>query len=104
MTGSRRLFGTLIEKRLLFLLDLSAGNAPYFMHIQQALRSLFEEQIIQSDAFNLITFGGCKIRSFRPHLVETNAANLQKAWLWIRKRRCGGTRNLLGALRFDISS
>ena len=37
-TGSRRLWGTLAERNLVFLVDLALANAKYIIHIQNSIR------------------------------------------------------------------
>lgn len=40
--------------RVVIVLDVSATNATYIIHIQHALRLLLEEQLSNKDAFNVI--------------------------------------------------
>lgn len=40
--------------RVVILLDISATNSMYIIHIQHSLRLLLEEQLSNKDAFNVI--------------------------------------------------
>ncbi|XP_045445278.1 von Willebrand factor A domain-containing protein 3A [Pipistrellus kuhlii] len=96
--ASRRIWGTVCEKRLAVLLDLSAASSTYIIHIQHSLRLLLEEQLANKDAFNLIAFGST-VESWRPEMVSVSHDSLQSAWQWALSLQCGGSRNVLSALR-----
>ncbi|PNI13033.1 VWA3A isoform 7, partial [Pan troglodytes] len=96
--ASRRIWGTVCEKRVVVLLDISATNSMYIIHIQHSLRLLLEEQLSNKDCFNLIAFGST-IESWRPEMVPVSHNNLQSAWRWALNLRCWGSRNVLSALR-----
>uniref|UniRef100_A0A2K6KCQ6 von Willebrand factor A domain containing 3A n=1 Tax=Rhinopithecus bieti TaxID=61621 RepID=A0A2K6KCQ6_RHIBE len=96
--ASRRIWGTVCEKRVVVLLDISATNSMYIIHIQHSLRLLLEEQLSNKDYFNLIAFGST-IESWRPEMVPMSHDNLQSAWRWALNLRCWGSRNVLSALR-----
>nr|XP_020019120.1 von Willebrand factor A domain-containing protein 3A [Castor canadensis] len=96
--ASRRIWGTLCEKRVVVVLDISVTNSMYIIHIQHSLRLLLEEQLSNKDCFNLIAFGST-IESWRPELVPVSHDNLQSAWKWALGLRCQGSRNVLSALR-----
>ncbi|KAM7147560.1 von Willebrand factor A domain-containing protein 3A isoform 3-T4 [Molossus nigricans] len=96
--ASRRIWGTVCEKRVVILLDISATNSMYIIHIQHSLRLLLEEQLSNKDAFNVIAFGST-IESWRPEMVPMSHDHLQSAWRWALALHCEGSRNVLGALR-----
>ncbi|KAF6128162.1 von Willebrand factor A domain containing 3A [Phyllostomus discolor] len=96
--ASRRIWGTVCEKRVVILLDISATNSMYIIHIQHSLRLLLEEQLSNKDAFNVIAFGS-SIESWRPEMVSMSHDNLQSAWQWALTLKCQGSRNILSALR-----
>ncbi|TKC46560.1 hypothetical protein EI555_001848 [Monodon monoceros] len=52
--ASRRIWGTVCEKRVVILLDISVTNSMYIIHIQHSLRLLLEEQLSNKDCFNII--------------------------------------------------
>ncbi|XP_054992066.1 von Willebrand factor A domain-containing protein 3A [Sorex araneus] len=96
--ASRRIWGTVCERRVVILLDISETNSIYIIHIQHSLRLLLEEQLSNKDCFNVIAFGS-RVESWRPEMVPVNHKNLQSAWRWALGLHCEGSRNVLGALR-----
>ncbi|KAL3315575.1 von Willebrand factor A domain containing 3A [Cichlidogyrus casuarinus] len=103
--SSRSIFGTVVENRVCFVLDLCAQNVDYLVHIKYSIRRLLEQQILGKTHFNFITLGGRSPEDkgdnllFRKSLVPVNKQNLQEAWQWIRRLSCGGSRNVLEALK-----
>uniref|UniRef100_A0A8C6I838 von Willebrand factor A domain containing 3A n=1 Tax=Mus spicilegus TaxID=10103 RepID=A0A8C6I838_MUSSI len=98
---SRRIWGTICQRRVVILLDVSVTNSMYIIHIQHSLRLLLEEQLSNKDYFNIIAFGST-IESWRPEMVAVSHDNLQRAWRWALGLQCQGSRNVLGALRKAI--
>ncbi|XP_071976659.1 von Willebrand factor A domain-containing protein 3A isoform X2 [Engystomops pustulosus] len=96
--GSRRLWGTVCEKRVVLLVDLSLENAMHIIHIQHSLRLLLEEQMANKDLFNIIAFGS-DIHFWKEGMVPTTSENLQSAWKWLLTLECEGSRNTLGAIK-----
>uniref|UniRef100_H3A0J3 von Willebrand factor A domain containing 3A n=1 Tax=Latimeria chalumnae TaxID=7897 RepID=H3A0J3_LATCH len=100
-TMSRRLWGTVCEKRVIVLIDISGTNSMYIIHIQHSLRLLLEEQMTNKDCFNIIVFGS-EVKAWQPEMVPPTPENLQSAWKWILGLRCEGSRNVVGALQRAI--
>ncbi|PIK60484.1 putative von Willebrand factor A domain-containing protein 3A [Apostichopus japonicus] len=100
---SRRLFGTVVEKKIVILVDLSLSNINYLVHIQHSLRLLLEQQLINKVAFNIIGFGS-EAHCWRPCLQEPVEKNLQNAWRWILGLECTGSRNLMSAIRLALEN
>lgn len=100
---SRRLFGTIIEKKIVILIDLSQSNVNYLVHIQHSVRLLLAQQLANKEGFNIIGFGSTA-RAWRPCLQEPTEANLQNAWKWVLGLECGGSRNYLAALRMALEN
>ena len=98
---SRRLWGTITEKRVVFLVDTSAVNLNYLIHIQHSMRLVLEQQMGNKEYFNIIGFGG-EIRAFSRCLVRVTEENLQKAWRFVLSLGCGGGRNFFGAFRAAV--
>uniref|UniRef100_A0A8C3KPR4 VWFA domain-containing protein n=1 Tax=Calidris pygmaea TaxID=425635 RepID=A0A8C3KPR4_9CHAR len=71
--ASRRIWGSVCERRVVILVDTSVTNSTYIIHIQHSLRLLLEEQMSNKDCFNII-------------------ADCSYYW-------CKGSRNLMSALR-----
>nr|XP_034372547.1 von Willebrand factor A domain-containing protein 3A [Arvicanthis niloticus] len=98
---SRRIWGTVYQRRVVILLDVSVTNSMYIIHIQHSLRLLLEEQLSNKDYFNIIAFGST-VESWMPEMVAVSHDNLQRAWRWALGLQCQGSRNVLGALRKAI--
>lgn len=54
LSGSVLPFELVFLFRVVVLLDISAANSTYIIHIQHSLRLLLEEQLSNKDAFNII--------------------------------------------------
>ncbi|XP_069761730.1 von Willebrand factor A domain-containing protein 3A isoform X2 [Narcine bancroftii] len=97
-TRGRRIWGTLCEKRVMVVLDLSLDNSRNLVRLQHALRMLLEQQLADKESFNVLAFGS-EVRRYQPTLVPVTPSNLQAAWRWCLAQRCEGSRNLLAVLR-----
>ncbi|KAH0631930.1 hypothetical protein JD844_019834 [Phrynosoma platyrhinos] len=96
--GSRRIWGTVGERRVVILVDIAKANSIYIIHIQHSLRLLLEEQMSSKDCFNIIAFGNT-VKAWQPEMVPPHPDNLQSAWKWVLTLQCEGTRNVMNALR-----
>ncbi|XP_015743008.2 von Willebrand factor A domain-containing protein 3A [Python bivittatus] len=96
--SSRRIWGTVCEKRVLILVDISKTNSLYIFHIQHSLRLLLEEQMSSKDLFNILAFGS-DVKAWQPEMIPPHPDNLQSAWRWVLSLRCEGTRNVMKALK-----
>ncbi|CAF1028916.1 unnamed protein product [Adineta steineri] len=101
-SSSRKIFGNIVENNIIILVDCSQSNQDYIIHIQHSLRLLLEQQLFGRRFFNIIAFGTNHkdgLLRFKPTMVQPTVENLQHAWQWVLRLSCGGTRNLLHALR-----
>ncbi|KFP36532.1 von Willebrand factor A domain-containing protein 3A, partial [Chlamydotis macqueenii] len=96
--ASRRIWGSVCERRVVILVDISETNSVYIIHIQHSLRLLLEEQMSNKDYFNIIAFGS-DIVPWQLELVPSQPENLENAWRWVLSLQCKGSRNLMSALR-----
>uniref|UniRef100_A0A669QF54 von Willebrand factor A domain containing 3A n=1 Tax=Phasianus colchicus TaxID=9054 RepID=A0A669QF54_PHACC len=96
--ASRRIWGSVCEKRVVILVDISVPNSTCIIHIQHSLRLLLEEQMLNKDCFNIIAFGS-HIVPWQLELVPSQPESLQKAWRWVLRLQCSGSRNFMSALR-----
>ncbi|KFV56560.1 von Willebrand factor A domain-containing protein 3A, partial [Tyto alba] len=96
--ASRRIWGSVCERRVVILVDISMTNSMYIIHIQHALRLLLEEQMSNKDYFNIIAFGS-EVVPWQLELVPSQPENLQNAWRWVLSLQCKGSRNFMSALR-----
>lgn len=97
-TSSRRIFGTVTEKNVVLLLDLSLQNARYIVQVQNSLRLLLEQQMSNKEYFNVIGCGE-EVKMWKPTMVKPTGDHLQQAWRWILNVNCNGSRNILEGLR-----
>ncbi|KFZ53138.1 von Willebrand factor A domain-containing protein 3A, partial [Antrostomus carolinensis] len=96
--ASRRIWGTVCERRVVILVDISVTNSMYIIHIQHSLRLLLEEQMSNKDYFNIIAFGS-DVTPWQLELVPSQPENLQNAWRWVLSLQCKGSRNFMSAFR-----
>uniref|UniRef100_A0ACB8FL74 Uncharacterized protein n=1 Tax=Sphaerodactylus townsendi TaxID=933632 RepID=A0ACB8FL74_9SAUR len=96
--GSRRMWGTVCERRVVLLIDVSVANSLYIIHIQHALRLVLEDQMSSKDCFNIIAFGK-DVKPWQPEMVPPHSDNLEHAWRWVLALQCEGTRNVMSAFR-----
>ncbi|XP_070580843.1 von Willebrand factor A domain-containing protein 3A-like isoform X2 [Ptychodera flava] len=101
--SSRRIFGTIVEKKVIILVDLSCANTNYLVHIQHSLRMLLEQQMANKDYFNVIGFGSEPV-AWKTGMQEPSEQNLQSCWRWILGLECGGSRNFMSALRMALEN
>ncbi|XP_021267643.1 von Willebrand factor A domain-containing protein 3A isoform X2 [Numida meleagris] len=96
--ASRRIWGSVCERRVVILVDMSVANSMCIIRIQHSLRLLLEEQMANKDCFNIIAFGSVVV-PWQLELVPSQPENLQKAWRWVLSLQCSGSRNFMSALR-----
>ncbi|XP_078691175.1 von Willebrand factor A domain-containing protein 3A-like [Branchiostoma floridae x Branchiostoma belcheri] len=102
-SGSRRIWGTVCENRVVILVDLSIMNANYLIHIQHSLRLLLEEQMGNKAYFNIVAFGSV-MKSWKKSLQPPTPENLQSAWKWVLNLECGGSRNFLEGYKYAVEN
>ncbi|XP_042197032.1 von Willebrand factor A domain-containing protein 3A [Callorhinchus milii] len=100
-TDSRKIWGTLCEKRVVLLVDISVSNSMHIAHIQHAVRLILEQQMTNKHRFNLIAFGS-DVEQYQPQLVSPTPDHLQDAWRWVLGLQYGGSRNLMAAFKRAI--
>uniref|UniRef100_A0A8K9XS47 VWFA domain-containing protein n=1 Tax=Oncorhynchus mykiss TaxID=8022 RepID=A0A8K9XS47_ONCMY len=100
-SGSRQIWGTVCEQRVVIVVDMSMMIPGFSLHIQHSLRVLLEEQLANKHSFNIIAFGSA-VRAWRERLALTSPENLQEAWQWVQGLQCSGSRNTLAALRLPL--
>ncbi|XP_067912738.1 von Willebrand factor A domain-containing protein 3A isoform X2 [Heterodontus francisci] len=82
LSGSRRLFGTILEKRVCILLDTSGSTNPYLPALKKELTSLIWEQLRKdSHSFNLLCFAE-RVNAWQDHLVEATDETCHSAVQW----------------------
>ncbi|CAH2307159.1 Hypothetical predicted protein [Pelobates cultripes] len=101
--GSKKFWGTICEKRVVLLVDISVANAMHIIQIQHALRLLLEEQMANKDLFNIIVYGN-DVKAWKTEMVPSTAKNLQSAWTWILSQQCEGGRNVIGVIKTAVEA
>ncbi|XP_062872037.1 von Willebrand factor A domain-containing protein 3A isoform X2 [Trichomycterus rosablanca] len=96
--GSRQIWGTVCEQRVLVILDMSKMSVHYQLHIQHAVRLLLEEQLPNTHSFNIIVTGS-DVKLWKEQMVPPTHENLQDAWQWIQGLECEGEQDTLTALK-----
>uniref|UniRef100_A0A2K5DXF0 von Willebrand factor A domain containing 3A n=1 Tax=Aotus nancymaae TaxID=37293 RepID=A0A2K5DXF0_AOTNA len=97
-TGSRRLFGTILENRVCILVDTSGSMGPYLQQVKTELVLLIWEQLRKRcDSFNLLSFSE-GLQSWQDTLVETTDAACHEAMQWVTHLQAQGSTSILQAL------
>ncbi|XP_063074803.1 von Willebrand factor A domain-containing protein 3A [Engraulis encrasicolus] len=99
LSGSRRVFGVVVERSACFLLDVSGSMAPHLPELQRELASLIWEQLHgQGVRFTLMAFSG-DVRPWRAELVEPSEDSCRLAVDWLSQLTCHGGTCTLEALQ-----
>ncbi|XP_019476290.1 von Willebrand factor A domain-containing protein 3A isoform X4 [Meleagris gallopavo] len=103
LSGSRRLFGTILEANVCVLIDTSGSMDPYLPHITKELTSLIWEQLRKNEVrFNLLRFAE-NTESWKEHLVEATDKTCHDAVQWVSKFHAHGNTCILMALQKALS-
>ncbi|XP_045398716.1 von Willebrand factor A domain-containing protein 3A [Lemur catta] len=98
LSGSRRLFGAILESKVCILLDTSGSMGPYLQQVKTALVLLIWEQLrTHCDSFNLLSFAE-GLQPWQEALVETTDAACHKAMQWVTHLQAQGSTSVLQAL------
>ncbi|XP_055507883.1 von Willebrand factor A domain-containing protein 3A [Leucoraja erinacea] len=99
LSGSRRLFGTIVEKRVCICIDTSGSTQPYLAALRKELTSLIWEQLRTNvHSFNLLSFADT-VRSWREGLQEVTDASCHDAVQWVGGTLAQGSTSTLAALQ-----
>lgn len=101
--GCRKIFGTIVEKRVIVLLDMSICMSAAVPRLQEHLRLLLEQQMANKTSYNFICFGD-KTEMFRRVMVEPSPEYLEATWKWLLQRGCLGSRTFLDAFRKAVEN
>ena len=102
-TGCRQVFGTLVEQRVVIIVDVSVSTRPCFEVLKKDLKVLFEQQMANKKYYNVICFGSSP-DMFRPSMVNPSPEYLQASWKWFMNKSCVGSRNFLEAFRMAVEN
>uniref|UniRef100_A0A2I3HRP8 von Willebrand factor A domain containing 3A n=1 Tax=Nomascus leucogenys TaxID=61853 RepID=A0A2I3HRP8_NOMLE len=97
-SGSRRLFGAVLESKVCILLDTSGSMDPYLQQVKTELVLLIWEQLRKRcDSFNLLSFAE-SLQSWQDTLVETTDEACHEAMQWVTHLQAQGSTSILQAL------
>ncbi|XP_067279931.1 von Willebrand factor A domain-containing protein 3A isoform X1 [Pseudorasbora parva] len=99
LTGSKRMFGSVLEKDVCVLLDVSGSMAPFLAELQKGLTLLIWDQLhANSVRFNVVAFSG-GVRMWQSALVESTEDLCTEAAQWLSQLSSHGTSSTLQALQ-----
>uniref|UniRef100_G3T2G0 von Willebrand factor A domain containing 3A n=1 Tax=Loxodonta africana TaxID=9785 RepID=G3T2G0_LOXAF len=98
LSGSRRLFGAILESKVCILLDTSGSMGPYLQQVKTELILLIWEQLRKHcKSFNLISFAE-GLQPWQETLVATTDAACHEAMQWVTHLEAQGNTSVLQAL------
>uniref|UniRef100_A0A8C7JXI1 von Willebrand factor A domain containing 3A n=1 Tax=Oncorhynchus kisutch TaxID=8019 RepID=A0A8C7JXI1_ONCKI len=95
-SGSRQIWGTVCEQRVVIVVDMSMMIPGFSLHIQHSLRVLLEEQLANKHTCLHVCLRGCT----RMCIALTMCLFLSSRW--VQGLQCSGSRNTMGALRLSL--
>lgn len=99
LSGSRRVFGTMVHKRVAILVDTSGSMEPRMDELKKEMAALVWDQLHkQSIKFNLIRFSG-KCSVWRDAVQPPTESNCHDAIGWVSHLIAGGNTCTLEALQ-----
>ncbi|XP_041115955.1 von Willebrand factor A domain-containing protein 3B-like [Polyodon spathula] len=101
-TGSRELFGTVLEDQVYVLIDTSESMKDKLPTVKDKILQLMQEQLRHKSKVNFVRFDSRAV-AWRDRLAEVSEQNLENAWLWVKGFKVGGSTNTLGALRLALA-
>ncbi|XP_058885475.1 von Willebrand factor A domain-containing protein 3B-like isoform X2 [Acipenser ruthenus] len=101
-TGSRELFGTVLEDQVYVLIDTSESMKDKLPTVKDKIFQLMQEQLRHKSKVNFVKFDSRAV-AWRDRLAEVNEHNLENAWLWVKGFKVGGSTDTLGALRLALA-
>ncbi|XP_041363576.1 von Willebrand factor A domain-containing protein 3A-like [Gigantopelta aegis] len=103
LSGSRRVFGTVIQKNCIFLIDTSGSMDVYMKELKKELAALIWEQLNRMKInFNLIRFSGA-CENWRSGIQPPTEENCHNAIAWSSKFVASGNTCTLEALQMAFS-
>ncbi|XP_028620040.1 von Willebrand factor A domain-containing protein 3A [Grammomys surdaster] len=98
LSGSRRLFGTILESNVCILLDTSGSMSPHLQWMKTELVLLIWEQLRKHcDRFNLVSFAK-DLQLWQNTLVESTETACHEAMQWVAHLQAQGSTSVLEAL------
>ncbi|XP_072531298.1 von Willebrand factor A domain-containing protein 3A isoform X2 [Salminus brasiliensis] len=99
LSGSRRVFGCVLEMAVCVVLDVSGSMAPCLPELQKELASLVWDQLhANSVRFSMVAFAG-EVRVWQAELVEASEERCKEAVEWLGHLSTHGGTSSLQALQ-----
>ncbi|KAG1961524.1 von Willebrand factor A domain-containing protein 3A [Pimephales promelas] len=99
LTGSRRMFGSVLEKDVCVLLDVSGSMASFLPELQKGLTALIWDQLhANSIRFTMLAFSG-GVCMWQPAPVESSEDQCVEAVQWLSRLTSHGPSHTLQALQ-----
>ncbi|KAJ8344931.1 hypothetical protein SKAU_G00291240 [Synaphobranchus kaupii] len=100
LSGSRRIFGALLERDVCVLLDCSGSMATSLPEVKRELTSLIWDQLHPNRVrFTLLAFSG-EVQTWRPTLTEASEEACREAEQWVWQLCAHGGTCTLQAIQF----
>ncbi|XP_028856991.1 von Willebrand factor A domain-containing protein 3B-like isoform X1 [Denticeps clupeoides] len=96
-SGSRELFGTIVEDQVYLLIDTSEAMRDFLDVVKEKVFQLMQDQLSKKQKVNVVAFG-TRVTLWKNRLVEVSSETLASACRWVNELQAGGTKNTLGAL------
>ncbi|XP_074648285.1 von Willebrand factor A domain-containing protein 3A-like isoform X2 [Tubulanus polymorphus] len=98
LSGSRRVFGTVIHRKCCILVDTSGSMEPHMDELKKELVALVWDQLYEINArFNVISFSG-EVEQWEEMIVPANQENCHSAVQWVSSLKANGNTCTLEAL------
>ncbi|XP_066531740.1 von Willebrand factor A domain-containing protein 3A [Hoplias malabaricus] len=99
LSGSRRVFGCVLEKAVSVVLDVSGSMAPCLPELQKDLTSLIWEQFHTNRVrFSMVAFSG-EVRVWQAELMDATEQRCKEAEHWLGQLSTHGETSTLNALQ-----
>ncbi|XP_051573656.1 von Willebrand factor A domain-containing protein 3A-like [Myxocyprinus asiaticus] len=103
LTGSRHMFGSVLEKAVCILLDVSGSMTAYLPELQTGLASLIWDQLHANNVrFNVLVFSE-EVRMWQTALVQSSEELCMDAVQWLNQLSTHGGSSTLQALQAGCS-
>ena len=89
-TGSRNVFGSVIEEKVVFIIDTSGSMLPHMTKLKEQLHTLIHEQLAPNKcSFNFIRYSS-DVVLWQNDLMEPTDDNCNDAKIWLNELKAHG--------------
>lgn len=103
LSGENRYFGTILEREVVFLLDVSTSMTRHLEEIKEGLAVRFSKLPPKTKKFNVIAFS-TYVQPWQQDLVPVSKESVAGALQWLNTLQAGGNSYLLQALKESLES